>query len=332
MPMPMPKLILAAVAVLALTVTGSASARSTACTASKSCRGEFSLTTGGRIPFYRSLPLVRNDVVQRVVIVVHGNQRDADRYFDSAIAAAPAESVFRHVVLLAPNFRTLEDRPLEDEHYWSSHGWKIGNKSLDRHRISSFGVMNEILARVCAKTTGMFPRLQAVVIVGHSAGAQFVNRYVAGGAGCSNEAVEVRYVVMNPSSYLYVDSRRRPGLTGAFRVINDRCKEYDDYKYGFRNLNSYMKRVGAEEMRSRLFSRRTYYLAGQEDTAGGGSLDSRCEANLQGPNRLARFASYRDYASLFSEWKAAEFIVIPGVGHDGGRMLRSDVARRIIFH
>jgi pimeloyl-ACP methyl ester carboxylesterase len=290
------------------------------------------LSTGGTIPYYRSLPLVRNDSVQHVVIVVHGKQRDADRYYDRAVAAASADRALSDLVLLAPNFRTLEDRPAAREHYWSSHGWKIGNKSLDRNRISSFAVMNELLARVCSIEPAIFPNLQTIVIVGHSAGGQFVGRYVAGGTECLNQAVDVRYVVMNPSSYLYVDGRRRSKPTGAFGPVADGCLTYDDYKYGLRNLNAYMRRVGVKRLRSQLFKRRTYYLAGQDDTRMGGSLDSRCEANLQGQNRLARFANYRDYASLFEDWTGAEFITIPGVGHDGARMLGSEVARRIMFH
>ncbi len=325
-------LIRSLVIVLALSVASPAWARSNACTSSKTCRDELILSTGGSIPYYRSLPLIRNDSVRRVVLVVHGNQRDAARYYDRAVAAAAADNGFRNLVLLAPNFRTLEDQPAADEHYWSSHGWKIGNKSLDRTRISSFAVMNELLARVCSIEPGIFPNLQTVVIVGHSAGGQFVNRYIAGGAECLNQAVEVRYVVMNPSSYLYVDSRRRSGSTGKFDTITYGCTPYDEYKYGLRSLNAYMKRVGAERIRSRLFKRRSFYLAGLDDTATGGSLDSRCEANLQGQNRLARFANYRDYASLFEDWTAAEFIVVPGIGHDGGRMLGSEIARRIMFH
>ncbi len=325
-------LIRSLVIVLALSVASPAWARSNACTSSKTCRDELILSTGGSIPYYRSLPLVRNNSVLRAVLVVHGNQRDADRYYDRAVAAAASESAFRGLVLLAPNFRTLQDHPASSEHYWSSHGWKIGNKSLDPKRVSSFAVMNELLAKVCSNEPAIFPKLQTVVIVGHSAGGQFVNRYVAGGAGCSNRAIEVRYVVMNPSSYLYVDNRRRPASTADFRPFNSGCRNYDDYKYGLVNLNSYMKRVGVETIRRRLFKRRTYYLAGQEDTTTGGSLDGRCEANLQGPNRLARFVNYRDYVQLFPKWTDAEFILVPGVGHDGGRMLGSDAARRIMFH
>jgi len=266
-----------------------------------------------------------------VVLVVHGNQRDADRYFDRAVAAASADGGFGDLLLLAPNFQTLDDQPVDRGHYWSSHGWKIGNRSLDRARISSFAVMDEVLARVCAAAPGIFPNLQTVVIVGHSAGGQFVNRYAAGGAGCANPGVKVRYVVMNPSSYLYVDGRRRSKTTGAFSVMNFGCAGYDEYKYGLHGLNSYMKHVGPDQIRKRLFTRQTWYLAGDRDTATGGSLDGRCEANVQGSNRLARFANYRDYASLFENWTGAEFVTVPGIGHDGGKMLKSDIARHIIF-
>jgi len=318
--------------VLTLSTASPAWARIKACTSSKTCRDDLTLSTGGSIPYYRSLPFVRNDSVRRVVLVVHGNQRDADRYYDRAVSAALADIGFRDLLLLAPNFRTFADHPAAHEHYWSSHGWKIGNKSLDPTRISSFAVVNELLARVCSVEPAIFPNLQTIVIAGHSAGGQFVNRYAAGGADCLNKAVEVRYVVMNPSSYLYVDGRRRSGATGDFAPVTNGCLTYDDYKYGLRNLNSYMGKVGAKRLRSQLFRRRTYYLAGQDDTRMGGSLDRRCEADLQGRNRLARFANYRDYSSLFEDWTAAEFIVVPGIGHDGGRMLGSKIARRIMFH
>ena len=196
-------------------VAVSASARSTPCTSSKTCRDVLALSTGGSIPYYRSLPLIHNNLVVRAVLIVHGNQRDADRYYDRAVAAATAANEMRGLVLLAPNFLTRKEHPAANQHYWSSGGWKIGNKSRDPARVSSFAVMNELLARVCPKEPAIFPNLKVVVVIGHSAGAQFVNRYAAGGAGCPDHQVEVRYVVMNPSSYLYADGRRKSETTGA---------------------------------------------------------------------------------------------------------------------
>ncbi len=121
-------------------------------------------------------------------------------------------------------------------------------------------------------------------------------------------------------------------MTGArFEAPRSDCQAYDDYKYGLRELNSYMRRVGPGEIRRRLFTRHAWYLAGGADTGAGRSLDQRCEARLQGANRLARHANYRDYAGLFEGWTGAEFITIPGIGHSGRDMLASEVARRITF-
>ncbi len=317
--------------VIALSLAGPVWARSKSCTSGARCVDALVLSTGGSIPYYRSLPLVRNDLIHRAVLVVHGNQRDAGRYYDRAVAAAIAAQRFSDVIILAPNFRTFEDHPAPGEHYWSSEGWKIGDESQDSGRISSFSVMNELLARVCSKVPGVFPNLDSVVLIGHSGGGQFVGRYVAGGAGCPNDAVEVRYVVMNPSSYLYVDGRRKSGVTQRFERAAPGCRHYDEYKYGLNDLNSYMKHVGVERLRTQLFTRRTYYLAGTLDVGTGGSLDTRCEANLQGPNRLVRFETYKEYTSLFGDWKGAVFVVVPGVGHEGGKMLASDSARQVMF-
>lgn len=317
--------------IFVLSLASSAWARSASCTSATRCRDSLSLSTGGSIPYYRSLPLVRNDLVHRAVLVIHGNQRNAGRYYDRTVASAIAAQRFRDVLVLAPNFRTLEDRPAPGEHYWSSQGWKTGDKSRDAGRISSFSVVDQLLARVCPKQPGVFPNLDTVVIIGHSAGGQFVSRYAAGGAGCPNTAVEVRYVVMNPSSYLYVDGRRKSAVTRRFHRGAPSCDDYDEYKYGLKDLNSYMKHVGLEQLRTRLFKRRTYYLAGTNDVGTGGSLDTSCEAHLQGQNRLVRFENYREYKSLFGEWTGATFILVPGVGHDGGKMLASDSARQIMF-
>ena len=300
------------------------------CTDSKACRSELSLRSGGTIPYYRTLALSRNEAVRRAVIVVHGNRRDADRYFDRLVTAASAEKRLQDTLLLAPNFRTEKDEPTSNEHHWSSHGWKIGNKSRDARRVSSFAVMDELFARVCPSNRSAFPNLEIVVVVGHSAGGQFVNRYAAGGAGCPASTLEVRYVVMNPSSYLYLDARRWSPTAHRFSVPDSDCRDYDDYKYGMRDLNSYMRRVGTQRIRANLFERATYYLAGEDDTRTGGSLDESCRGRLQGRNRLTRHANYRSYQALFGGWKGV-FLTVPGIGHSGGRMLRSETARRVIF-
>ncbi len=306
-------------------------ARDTSCTPAAACAESLTLTAGGYIRVYRSLPLTHNDTVVRAVLVIHGNARNADDYFDFATEAAGLEHKLAETLVLAPNFRTRKDEPGRGEHYWSSHGWKIGNRSLDAARVSSFAVMDELLGRICPTGPAPFPNLRTVVIAGHSAGAQFVNRYLAGGAGCPNRRIEVRYIVMNPSSYLYVDDRRRADPDGTFATPRAGCSGFDDYKYGLRELNTYMRRVGAAEIRRRMFTRSSWYLAGGADTRAGRSLDQRCEARLQGANRLVRHINYRDYAGLFDAWTGAQFVTVPGIGHSGRAMLVSEPARQAAF-
>lgn len=317
--------------VLSLCSANNVWARGKPCSSAATCRDELVLSTGV-IPYYRSLAFVRSAAVQRAIIVVHGNQRDAYRYFDYVVAAARLEKHLDDVLLLAPNFRTLDDHPAANEHYWSSGGWKIGDRSRDPKRVSSFAVMNELLARVCPDEPVLFPNLRTVVIIGHSAGGQFVSRYLAGGGGCRNAAVEVRYVAMNPSSYLYVDGRRKSGRTGRFEYPGAGCPNYDEYKYGLDDLNAYMKRIGPDRIRAQLFKRHSYFLSGEADVGTGGSLDTACQANLQGANRLERYRNYREYTGLFAGWTGASFVSVPGIGHQGGKMLMSGPARRIMFH
>ena len=53
-----------------------------------------------------------------------------------------------------------------------------------------------------------FPNLSQVVLAGHSAGGQFVNRYAAGGQARANQGVRLKFLVMKPSPYIYLDRKR----------------------------------------------------------------------------------------------------------------------------
>lgn len=316
---------------LALAFASGCAAADGACRVASLCAAELRLSSGGSAKLYRSLPLTPNPAVRRTVLVVHGNRRDAGSYFEWLVAATAAEERLSDTLLLAPGFQTLADERGDGEHYWSEHGWKRGNRSIDAARISSFTIMDQILERVCPVLLNDFPSLETVVIVGHSAGGQFVNRYLAGGSGCANSEVEVRYVVMNPSSYLYIDARRWSDEAGRFESKARNCTGFDDYKYGLRDLNSYMRRVGESRIRSNLFTRRAFYLAGSEDRGDRGGLDDSCRGNLQGADRLARQQNYRAYSDLFAEWTESEFDIVPGVGHHASEMLMSEVVRSIVF-
>jgi len=297
------------------------------CTSGASCRRELELRTGKHLGYYSTFALAPSARVTRVVIVIHGRGRDAQAYFSAGVAAASAERRLADVLVLAPQ---LASRSRRDEHHWRSSDWIGGGRSDDAAQVSSFAVLDELLASLCGAGASTFPRLDTVVLAGHSAGAQLVHRYVAGGVGCRDSRVTMRYVVMNPSSYLYIDGRRRAG-TGRFDVPETDCARYDEYKYGLRDLNAYLERVGPARMRARLLTRRTWYLTGAEDTAHDDGLDESCAARLQGSERLSRARSYARYTRLFPAWTGSVFLTVPGIGHDGRQMLLSESARRIMF-
>jgi pimeloyl-ACP methyl ester carboxylesterase len=86
---------------------------------------------------------------------------------------------------------------------WSEDGWKQGDDSLSTAshpraaRESSFDTIFAILRDVW--NHHILPNLNRVVLVGHSAGGPFVQRFAAAGGPNAHIA---RYVVANPSSYL----------------------------------------------------------------------------------------------------------------------------------
>ena len=89
--------------------------------------------------------------------------------------------------------------------------------------------------------------------------------------------------------------------------------------------------TGAEAIRDNLFTRSTWYMGGDEDTAISSSLDTSCSGNLQGENRYERYQNYRDYADRFDRWSGASFQSVPGVGHSSRQMLASEAVRQVVF-
>ena len=110
---------------------------------------------------YNSLPCREEKQSGRYDVVTATSAMDD--YYDYAIAAAKLEHKLDDTAVLAPNFRTRDDGPVANEHYWSSPGWKIGNKSLDPKRVSSFTAMDELLVRICPTGPAIFPNLRTVV-------------------------------------------------------------------------------------------------------------------------------------------------------------------------
>ena len=300
------------------------------------CRGRITVD-GMKVRYWRNYALgTANEAFRRAVIVVHGSSRNADDYFGYVIDAATTEDRVKGTLILAPNFITSDDAPEADELYWSSGGWKKGNLSQNAPDVSSFEVMDQIFEKLTE--AGKFPNLEEIVLIGHSAGGQYVNRFAAGSEAeqALPGGVGARYVVANPSSYVYPNGLRRvPGHLDVFAVPDptiDCYYTYNDYKYGLDSRNTYMSLVTADEIRAQYQTREVVYLLGEnDDDPNHSSLDTSCEGMQQGDHRFERGHIYYNHLCAYYDCTNHEIVEVPGVGHSGNNMFNSPEGREVIF-
>lgn len=152
--------------------------------------------------------------------------------------------------------------------------------------ISSFAALDALLAHFANRA--LYPSLSAVVMMGHSAGAQLLQRYaVAGREGekLARDGISVRYIVANPSSYLYFDDERPNGEVTA----GGACPAATEWKYGLKSAPPYVVSQDLQDLESRYVRRSVVYLLGEADTDPYTHfIDRSCAAMAQGPYRLAR--------------------------------------------
>jgi len=210
--------------------------------------------------------------------------------------------------------------------YWRVEGWKGGYPALGPAPLSSFGVLDSLLARL-APEPGPDP---AVVVFGNSAGGQFVNRYAAVGRGpdvLAARGLRVRFVVANPSTYLYF-SRERPVPVPDAAHVND-------WRYGFDRAPGY---VDANPGRSleRYLGRDVTIVLGELDNDGASLLlEVSPAAMAQGANRLDRGLRYDQHVRALARAAGLPFrhrlIRLAGVGHTAADVLAAERTREIVF-
>jgi pimeloyl-ACP methyl ester carboxylesterase len=268
--------------------------------------------------------------VQTVVIVVHGTNRNACDYGSFVETSAGLAGRSATTMVIAPHFYASEDsRPSSRLLFWNATGWKDGAASLNGARISSYAVVDDLLRRAGDRTS--FPNVTDIVVAGHSAGGWFTNRYAAG----SRSPVTARYVVANPSSYLYFDAQR--WKSGALHRLTAAevaaCPGVNRYRYGLQRLNPYLAAAG--DLAARYRTRTVTYLLGDQDTDSADPLlDTSCAANWQGAHRFERGQQYFTYlGAVFGPgvYATQSRLVVPGVGHDGNAMFTSPNGQRALF-
>ena len=296
------------------------------------CAERVEIADGLFLPVYSTHLLSEGHAgVTRGLIVIHGNNRDADTYFETGVLAAVEAGVSAATAIVAPHFQTSDDDPEADEPFWSSAGWKQGNLSRPEGpspRVSSYAGLDRMVDAFL--TSSRFPAMREIVVAGHSAGGQVVHRFAATTEHKAAESgIGFRYVVTNPSTYLYPGPEREDAA-GDFTVPEAGCDDYDDWHYGLRERNSYADRLHADSIRAQLARGDVRILLGDADTTSA-SLDQSCGANLQGPRRYHRGRTLVRFMDALYSGHAHREMIVPGVGHSSRSMWLSGVGAGALF-
>jgi hypothetical protein len=326
------------------------------------------------------------DTVELAILLVHGSSRNVDDYICCTSAALPSHTDPNSVLIVAPWFLAPDDGPVTltptasqrqltlDPLRWTDmpgpvddspqqHTWRYGASAVQMPLLSNFSSL-AVLDRFqdYFADRRKFPRLRQIVVTGHSAGGQLVQRWAlltsTMDAGCTaaaagehdDVAISIRTVVANPKNYVYLDARRwvsvRDAATGQesleFRIpnlsIHEICLSYNEYLWGFEpssRLNvPYLERAlndvngNITTIVQRYAARNVIYLSGEQDKL----LNGGCEANVQGPNRVTRSERYIDSIhQIFDQPNHHRRWPVPNVHHDHCLMYQSLEGQQALF-
>ncbi len=293
------------------------------------------LINGKQVPYYSNRPLaVRNSDVSRAVIVIHGSGRKVEDYFASVVENIPSGPVpsrdwRRKTIVVAPFFQEKGDAMNRKREAWWKGDWVTGGASGG---VSSYEVIDTLVARL---RSGTFPNLRWVVITGHSAGGQFVQRYAAFtdiDLQSEPNAALVKFVPSNPSSYLYLNEYRYNNALKDWVVPHGKkSKGYDEFKYGLEDLDDYAEERGATWARTHLPQRRIELLAGTADVVADDSFDDSREAMWQGHSRYERARLFDAFMDQFFSPNRFRVTPVPGVGHDHRLIYASAEAKNALY-
>ena len=282
--------------------------------------------------------------IREIVIIIHGIKRNGDDYF------AAGESLLKEsgraasdILILAPNFPGVQDEAtgFENMPRWGTRDWsagldaKMNPLAVNPFALSAFKVLDDLLLKITDQVN--YPNLTNVTLAGHSAGAQLVQRYAVLNQVDERiraRSVELRYVVANPSSFLYFNTQRPTEQT--FKEFPaEHCPAFNDYRYGMQDMIPYGQGKSGQALFKRYSYRNVVYLMGGDDRDPDHKfLDKSCPALAQGPTRLSRAQAYVRYerflAGRSTKINHLAYEVV-GVGHNQSKMFGSTCGMLVLF-
>lgn len=142
--------------------------------------------------------------------------------------------------------------------------------------------------------------------------------------------IDLRYVVANPSSYLYFSDERPDSQA----IAGGTCPEATKWKYQLKDAPEYVSSQNVEKLESSYAARNVVYLLGEADTDPYKHfIDHSCAGMSQGPYRLARGLAYFDYMKKrHSANLKQKVVIVPSVGHDNLKMFTSNCGMAVLFN
>lgn len=294
-----------------------------------------------RYPFvlYANAPLDSQTLpVTRAVILLHGIKRNGGDYFESGgplLANAGLDPA--STLLVAPQFLTDADASsYPGVPRWAPGQWLHGSPSFSG--VSAFQVLDDLLAYLGDRQR--FPALNEIVLVGHSAGGQLVQRYAIftpTDSVLAARGVHLRYGVASPSSYLYFDQQRWHNQQLQTQAQPE-CPGYNRYRYGLEKLPAYasQQKLNAKQLFRRYAKRDVVYLVGSKDNNPESRvMDQSCSAHLQGPNRQQRQVQYVQYEQqLAKQWSTPinhPQVQVDGIGHDSAALFADPLTAKALL-
>jgi pimeloyl-ACP methyl ester carboxylesterase len=295
-----------------------------------------------------------NPALTRALVMVHGAGRNADHYFETAIAAGFLDGALDNTMIVSPHLIASPDKPQANEVMWpnGSNSWRAGGMSPSNPTLSSFDFIDEILRKLANKKN--FPNLTKVVVAGHSAGGQVATRYEMVNKVHGKLGVEITYVVANPSSYAW-PAAVRPLPTGNAdpagadkealgpngEKVNSnftygafdasKAPNYDRWPTGLEaRTNGYAAGMSEDQLKKQLAERPTTYLLGQVDVLPLGGFDSSPTAMAQGPTRRARGEAFYKYITDNLGAKQ-NIMIVPECGHNDRCIFTTNSVFPVIF-
>jgi len=280
--------------------------------------------------------------INEAIIIQHGIERNGDDYFASAMELLKASGRNQNeMLIIAPNFPGTpdKDKGFNNMPVWSVQGWIGGDNAVSGtipgNSLSSLTVLDDILLMLADKKR--YPHLQKITVAGHSGGGQLVHRYAV--LNHVDEQVrhagfDLRYLIANPSSYLYFTPERPQG-NGFAPYDQALCPAYDDYRYGMQHMVPFAGATSWQELFQRHLQRQVTYLAGTADNDPNHRvLDKSCGAEAQGPTRITRahgYWQYEHYLAREQSLKMHQRFEVIGVGHNQSQMFGSQCGTELLF-